>query len=167
MIDYREIKESDAEEFLKLLLKLDEETNFMMLEVGERNLSPDVQLKEINSIINSKNSTILIALDNETPVGFIVAEGGGYRRNSHSCYLAMGILQNYSGKGIGKSLFSEIFDWGTKTGIARYELTVMCHNEKALGLYKKMGFEIEGIKKNSLFVNSRFVDEYYMSKVVV
>ena len=26
------------------------------------------------------------------------------------------------------------------------ELTVMAHNERAIRLYKKMGFEIEGIK---------------------
>jgi RimJ/RimL family protein N-acetyltransferase len=30
--------------------------------------------------------------------------------------------------------------------------------------YKKMGFEIEGTKRHSLFVNGKYIDEYYMAK---
>ena len=28
-----------------------------------------------------------------------------------------------------------------------------------------MGFEVEGIKKNSIIIDDRFVDEYYMAKI--
>ena len=42
----------------------------------------------------------------------------------------------------------------------------MVHNERAIRLYKKMGFEIEGTKKHSLFVNGQYVDEYYMAKIL-
>lgn len=43
---------------------------------------------------------------------------------------------------------------------------VIAHNEVALSLYKKMGFEIEGVKRDSLYVDGEFVDEYYMSKLL-
>jgi RimJ/RimL family protein N-acetyltransferase len=165
MITYREILESDAKDYLNLMLQLDEETKFMMVEVGERNLSLQSQVDEIRKIIVSYKSTLILALENECPVGFIVAEGGGFRRNSHSCYIALGVLKSHSGKGIGKSLFSHIFKWGDAHNISRYELTVMCHNEVAVGLYKKLGFEIEGVKKKSLIIEGNPVDEYYMSKI--
>lgn len=42
----------------------------------------------------------------------------------------------------------------------------MCHNEAALHLYEKNGFQREGIKKNSMVVNGQFVDEYYMAKLL-
>jgi RimJ/RimL family protein N-acetyltransferase len=29
-----------------------------------------------------------------------------------------------------------------------------------------MGFEVEGVKKHSLFVNGEYVDEYYMAKYI-
>ena len=48
--------------------------------------------------------------------------------------------------------------------ILRLELTVQCRNEVALHLYQKMGFQIEGVKKNSMVVNGEFVDEYYMAR---
>lgn len=61
-------------------------------------------------------------------------------------------------------LFQFLEQWRIQTGIRKFELTVMVHNHVALSLYKKMGFEIEGTKRNSLLVEYGFVDEYYMGK---
>jgi RimJ/RimL family protein N-acetyltransferase len=43
----------------------------------------------------------------------------------------------------------------------------MAHNERAIRLYKKMGFEIEGTKKHSLLISGSYVDEYYMAKLIL
>jgi RimJ/RimL family protein N-acetyltransferase len=56
--------------------------------------------------------------------------------------------------------------WAAENGVKRLELSVMTHNERGIALYKKMGFEIEGIKKASIFVNGVYVDEYLMSKIL-
>jgi len=45
-------------------------------------------------------------------------------------------------------------------------LTVMEANEKAIALYKNLGFEIEGIRKGSLKVNGDFINELYMAKLI-
>jgi ribosomal protein S18 acetylase RimI-like enzyme len=42
----------------------------------------------------------------------------------------------------------------------------MVHNQRGVGLYKKMGFVIEGIKKDSLRVDGVHVDEYAMAKLI-
>lgn len=42
----------------------------------------------------------------------------------------------------------------------------MVHNYAALALYRKMGFQQEGIKRDSLWVEQRYVDEYLMSKLL-
>lgn len=42
----------------------------------------------------------------------------------------------------------------------------MKHNESAIRLYEKMGFKKEGLKENSLIVNGKYVDEYYMGKIL-
>jgi len=42
----------------------------------------------------------------------------------------------------------------------------MTHNQAGVALYKKYGFEIEGTKKSSVFVNGVYVDEYYMAKIL-
>ena len=37
----------------------------------------------------------------------------------------------------------------------RLELTVVAHNQAALALYKKRGFEMEGVRKRAVFVNGQ------------
>ena len=63
-------------------------------------------------------------------------------------------------------LFQELHKWAQSQNLHRLELTVKNDNEAGLALYKKMGFEIEGTKRHSLKVNDRFIDEFYMSKLL-
>jgi RimJ/RimL family protein N-acetyltransferase len=42
----------------------------------------------------------------------------------------------------------------------------MTHNEAGIALYRRRGFEIEGIKKHSLLLSGRYVDEYYMARLL-
>ncbi|WP_348983795.1 GNAT family N-acetyltransferase [Gottfriedia acidiceleris] len=51
----------------------------------------------------------------------------------------MGILEDYTGKGIGTKLFQNIEEWAIKHRISRLELTVVKQNEARVCLYKKMG----------------------------
>ena len=67
---------------------------------------------------------------------------------------------------MGTKLFEYITNWAKQEQIHRLELTVIENNEQAIHLYKKMGFEIEGIKKDSLQINDSYVNELYMSKLL-
>jgi RimJ/RimL family protein N-acetyltransferase len=39
-------------------------------------------------------------------------------------------------------------------------------NKRAKALYEKSGFDVEGVRKNSLKVNGDFVSEFYMAKLI-
>ncbi|MBU1297925.1 MAG: GNAT family N-acetyltransferase [Bacteroidetes bacterium] len=162
----REIQTNDAEAFLNLCHKLDKETQFMMLEPDERTTTVNEQFAQIENIISKDNQTILVAEHNNQLIGYIRADGGRYKRNRHSGYIVMGILQSFIGQGIGTMLLRELERWAIENKIHRLELTVMVHNEAGLALYKKMDFGIEGTKKHSLFINGSYVDEYYMAKLL-
>ena len=163
----REIKESDAESFASLTPQIEAESEYMLWESGERNVQVRQQRKMIEGIEQKENSTILVAeSDNKELVGFLMAVGGNAKRNKHSAYIVMGVLKEYRGKGIGTRLFKKLEQWAFHQSIHRLELTVVTRNKAAISLYKKMGFEIEGIKRHSLFIDSKFVDEYDMSRLL-
>ena len=42
----------------------------------------------------------------------------------------------------------------------------MAHNERALGLYTKMGFQVEGERRHALWVGGKYVDERFMAKLL-
>lgn len=112
------------------------------------------------------NSTVLVAEQAGKLVGYLAVIGGDTRRTKHSAYLVIGILEEYTGRGIGTNLFQRLEEWARAHNILRLELTVVIQNEAGVSLYKKMGFEIEGIKRNSLLINDKLFDQYFMSKLL-
>jgi RimJ/RimL family protein N-acetyltransferase len=160
------IRESDAEEFLALSNRLDEETAFRLFEPGERRTTVEEQREIIGRCQTGENDVILVAECDGQLVGYIAAIGGKYRRNRHSVHVVVAVLQSFAGQGIGTKLFEELEKWAGECQLHRLELTVMAHNERAIRLYKRMGFEIEGRKRHSLLVNGSYVDEYCMSKLL-
>lgn len=166
MVLIRTIEVADSEKFLSMLKKLDKETNFMMYEPDERETTITEMAQRINESI--KNSSFLIIAEvNSEIVGFLSADRGFANRIKHIAYVVVGILNEYCGQGIGTSLFNKLFEWARMNRISRLELTVMTNNEIAINLYKKFGFEVEGVKKKSMKIDGKYIDEYYMAKVEV
>ena len=144
---------NDADNMLKMLLELDKETE-------------DINRVKamINQSINGDN-LLLIATEDDNIIGFLSAQRGIIRKIKHTAYIVVGIREKFRGKGIGKKLFCELDLWAKENNISRLELTVMCPNSMAKQLYEKNGFEVEGTKRNSIFMNGKYIDEYYMSKI--
>ena len=93
MISIREVCEEDAERFLALCHQLDWETQFMLLEPGERSITLEEQRERIKSILARDNQTILVAQDQQGQLtGYLSAIGGDYNRNRYTAYLVIGIL---------------------------------------------------------------------------
>lgn len=168
VITLRKLIPEDAEELLRLQHQLDQESKFMLMEPDERQSSLN-QVKEMIESFASADTSILIGAEVDSHlIGFMSVRGGSVRRNRHSAYIVIGILRQYQGQGIGTGLFKELDAWARNTEkIARLELTVMTHNELAKSLYIKNGFEIEGTKRKSLVIDGQWVDEYYMSKILI
>lgn len=163
----REIKLVDAESFICLIKQVESEAKFMLMEAGERKTTPEQQLKQLEHIEQQSNSTIFVA-EHETGklVGYLIAIGGSVKRTRHSAYLVIGILEEYRGLGLGTNLFQRMEEWAVNSNITRLELTVVTQNEAGVALYKRSGFETEGVKRKSLKIDNKFYDEYFMSKLL-
>ena len=163
----REIELSDAEKLSALIQQVEASSEYMLLGPGEREVDNERQKNSIKRFKESANSTLLVAEnDCNELVGYLVAIGGEVKRNQYTAYIVVGISQQRRGQGIGTKLFEALDRWALVHGMHRLELTVVTKNDAGLSLYKKMGFEIEGTKRDSLFIDHTFVDEYYMSKLI-
>lgn len=86
-------------------------------------------------------------------------------RIRHIADIEMYVHKNYQNKGIGKKLLDEIIDLADNwLMLVRLEIDVFVDNEKAINLYKKKGFEIEGTKKYAYIKNGKYVDAYIMAR---
>lgn len=161
----RSIEVNDAENFVKLCKKIDE-SGYMLFEPGERKTTVEQQQYSIERILTDKRSTFFVAEIEQNLVGYLAALGGDLKRNKHSAYLVLGVLEEYQGRGIATALFKNTFEWAKQNEITRLELTVIKENVKAFNLYRKMGFVLEGEKVHSLMVNGKPVNEYYLYKLI-
>lgn len=162
----REIQETDAEHFLSLCKQLDEENRFMLLEPGERKTTVEEQRQRIKEILSQDNKALFVAEEDGMLIGYLSAAGNPFARNKHTVYIVIGILERFTSQGLGTAFFQKLEQWATEENLHRLELTVMVHNQRGVGLYQKMGFKIEGIRRDSLLVDGSYVDEYYMAKLI-
>ena len=77
---------------------------------------------------------------------------------AHSGVLGLGVVKAYRGQGIGKALLRTTLDRARAIGLTRVELTVRQPNVRAVELYKKIGFAVEGVKKNGVRVDGKYED---------
>lgn len=161
-MEIRRLTVADSSDLLDLLVRLDNETSFMMFEPDER----DTTLENMQQRLSNTNESMLGAFDNEKLVGFISFSRGRANRVKHTAYIVMGVLSSHTGQGIGKLMLSSIEKLAIKQNVTRLELTVMTHNANAIRLYEKMGFVKEGVKKNAMLIDGNYFDEYYMGKIL-
>jgi RimJ/RimL family protein N-acetyltransferase len=94
------------------------------------------------------------------------ALGDAYVRGAISANFAMGVVARYARQGVGTQLLEEVQAWARRRGLHRLEMTVISQNLPALSLYLKMGFVVEGRRNDALRIDGRFVDEYWMAKLL-
>ncbi|HPG92249.1 MAG TPA: GNAT family N-acetyltransferase [Clostridia bacterium] len=165
MVIIRQPEINEAQKLWDMMDTLDGQTSFMLYEYGER---PKTIVPQTNFITAAKENRAFLqaAFDSEKIVGYLMANRGAAKRNRHSAYIVTGILPAYQGQKIGSKFFEKMIEWASKNEVTRLELTVVCANERAVSLYKKYGFEIEGVKRNSLKFDGSYADEFYMSKIL-
>ena len=156
----------DAAALLQLKQRLDQETSFMLLEAGERDASVPTLAGELESAARSGNSVVIVAETGGELAGYIELTGGTFHRNQATAYVVIGVLAAAGGRGVGRGLLEEAKRWAVAHGVHRLELTVMAHNHRAIRLYERTGFSIEGRRSECLLIDGQFIDELYMAMVL-
>ncbi|WP_055069918.1 GNAT family N-acetyltransferase [Clostridium massiliamazoniense] len=86
-------------------------------------------------------------------------------RLKHCGVIGIMVNKNYQKKGIGRMLLEKVIDLADNwLMLVRLELSVFCDNERAINLYKSLGFVEEGIKKYAAIRNGKYDDEFIMAR---
>lgn len=70
--------------------------------------------------------------------------------SSHVGSLGMGVVRPWRGQGIGLRLIGETVEAARLSGFERVELEVYASNARAMALYEKVGFEVEGRRRRAV-----------------
>jgi L-phenylalanine/L-methionine N-acetyltransferase len=87
-------------------------------------------------------------------------------RRAHAMHLGMTVRDDFQGRGVGTALMEALTTLADGwLNVTRLELTVFTDNARALALYRKFGFEVEGTHKAYALRDGRYVDVHCMARV--
>jgi putative acetyltransferase len=87
-------------------------------------------------------------------------------RRRHVRLLGIGIAQEWQGKGLGRRLIARLLDWADNwAGVTRVELLVHADNERAIALYRSLGFVEEGRHRGYALKAGQYVDSFSMARL--
>lgn len=114
-----------------------------------------------------KADLLLVAEKDAAVVGTAgLHPAGPSLRRRHVLGLGISVLPEAQGHGVGSVLMTAMCDYADHwAGALRIELTVYTDNARAIGLYKKFGFEMEGTMRGYAMRNGQYTDTYAMARL--
>ncbi|WP_347940530.1 GNAT family N-acetyltransferase [Peribacillus simplex] len=158
----------DAEAVLDVQNSDISEGEYFIAVSEEFNKTPEQQRDWIRRLLENERETIIVAEINGEVIGWIGFQSENRKRMSHKGSFGMMIRKNYRGKGIGKELIKALLEWAEANPfIEKVSLGVFSTNQRAISLYKKMGFVEEGRKIKEFKMSEReYADDIIMYKMV-
>ncbi|MCP5100111.1 MAG: GNAT family N-acetyltransferase [Chloroflexi bacterium] len=102
--------------------------------------------------------------------GKVIGNGNLYHfqraRLFHASTISLMIHPDFGQQGVGSKLLTNILDIADNwLDLKRIELNVHAHNEGAIKLYQKFGFEKEVTRQKFAFSNGKWVDNHIMARL--
>ena len=107
---------------------------------GEMPVDKLARRARFESSMDRNEAQSFVALDGERIVGELGVEVASYGVAD----LGMMVAADTRGRGVGSALLSAAIKWARQAGAHKVALQVWPHNDAALALYRKFGFEQEG-----------------------
>lgn len=102
--------------------------------------------------------------------GLVIASAGLHPvsespRRTHAMMLGITVAGPAQGQGVGKALMQALLQVADQwANVLRIELTVFADNQRAIALYRSLGFEEEGRLRGYAFRDGRYEDTLAMAR---
>lgn len=159
---------NDAEAVLKLQKEILSESEFMISVLEEFEETVEQIRNWIEKILANEREKLIMAESNGQIVGLIVFRAKSTKRLLHTGSFTAMVKKEFRNQGIGKLLIKELLNWAEHNPLLeKVSLGVLSTNQRAIELYKNMGFVEEGRKiKEVKFNDDLYVDDILMYKLV-
>lgn len=159
----REARVSDAARCLDYLREVSAEPGRMLpVDADEWDMPVHDEEAYIQHVAAAPNCLMLVVETEGDIVGILTCNGGARRAMRHAVTLGVSLRKDYRDMGLGHQLMQRTVDWARTSGVTRIELHVYVENVRAIHLYEKFGFKIEGRRPHAYYHNGRYIDDFVM-----
>ncbi|WP_307975769.1 GNAT family N-acetyltransferase [uncultured Streptococcus sp.] len=164
---FEEASRADAKGLLDLMMAVTAETDFITKNDDEiwsvEDMAAFIDLSSMR-----ENRLCLLAKLGQEVIGVLNVDAQWQDSSRHIGDVFIAVRKSYWDHGLGQTLLDEAIYWAEQTEIIRrLELSVQKRNERAIHIYEKFGFEIEGVQKRGARTkDGEFLDVYRMGKLI-
>jgi RimJ/RimL family protein N-acetyltransferase len=134
---------------------------------GDIEFTLDKQTSFLTSVLSCELNYYAVAKIDGIIIGNINFSAGLNPRIKHAGEFGISVLKKYWGNGIANELLTSLINWAKSTKcIGKINLQVREDNENAIKLYKKHGFEIEGLITRTFRIDGKYYNSYHMGKFI-
>jgi RimJ/RimL family protein N-acetyltransferase len=117
----------------------------------------------LRAIRRSPHAAVFVAEYDGAVIGRLSLARDSHPASVHVADLGLMVAAGHRRRGIGRLLLAQAVEWARETGVEKLELHVFPHNEPAIKLYQRFGFEREGLRRDHYRRGSEFVDAVLMA----
>lgn len=168
IVTIRHCTKEDIDSFLQFQPRIAEETNHTLQIIGREPSREGLQ-KAWQTAAEDPVALRLGAFCD----GQMIAQLGLYYDSesphpwtSHIASFGMMIVKDFWGEGIGRRLLETMEAHARTCGVTRIQALVRVKNERGVRLYTRMGYEIEGTRRQGAIINGEPHDEYHIAKLL-
>lgn len=119
-------------------------------------------LEETVNWFNQKKPNFWTIWNNDVRIGYF--RTSNYSAENKNIYVGADLHKNFRGKGLAYESYCKFLPFLFKEfDLHKISLEILETNEKAINLYKKLGFKIDGIKRDEILKNNAWVNSIVMS----
>lgn len=128
-------------------------------------IDDDAVRRTIVALEERGDGMYLVAEREGTIVGHAFLEALSLAVTSHVVRLTIAVHEGHQGQGVGRALMNELLRWArSNPRVEKVELQVRSSNDRALALYRSLGFVEEGRKTRRLKIGpDMYIDDLYMA----
>lgn len=157
-ITYRTAAASDAALLLDYLKTVGSETDNLTFGAEGLPFTVEQETQLLKRTAHDPRSRFFLALDGERIVGNACVDGSANPRFQHRRSLAITVLREYWGNGIGSALMERMIAFAKQTGAELLTLEVRADNARAKALYAKHGFTRFGTFPKYFKIGGQYFD---------
>ena len=146
--------EADGEAVFEIFNLTHAETDYLLSYPDENSDGPEEEGKFLREMTDSEGGIEIAAIVDGRFVGLAGIEAVGKKyKVRHRAEFGISVLKEYWGLGLGRALTNACIECAKAAGYVQLELNAVAENDRALSLYRSVGFKEYG--RNPRGFNSR------------
>lgn len=162
----RELRKEDAHEMLEFLAIVAGESANLSFGPGEQIMTLEAEEEFLEAQRLSQRNLMITAIVDGKITSCLSFNSSSRERLKHAASFGLSVLKRYWGLGIGQLLLEEMITHAKRIDVTKINLKVRTDNTRAINLYAKMGFFIEGMERHGMKIKEEYVDFFNMGLIL-